>query len=49
MQAPSNHFFFFFMRSHGFVLSEGCFTEASYYTALQGLTGKLLFSLLICI
>lgn len=53
MQAPINYFFFS-MGSHEFVLSEGCFTEVSYYTGLQDLTGKvsfinlrLLFALLI--
>lgn len=31
---------FFSMGSHEFVLSEEFFTEASYYTGLQELTGK---------
>lgn len=42
MQAPINYFFFFSMGPHEFVLSEGCFTEASYYTGLQDLNGKRL-------
>lgn len=49
MQAPINYFFFFSMGSHEFVLSEGCFIQASYYTGLPGLTGKCLFCLLFCI
>lgn len=48
MQAPINYFSFS-MGSHEFVLSEGSFIEASYYTGLPDLTGKCLFCLLFCI